>query len=332
MPFTAFEQPDTRQLLLDIFNDCHGSNIGRLFTPPNLGLWATFLNTIGLDPQQFSTVNHRLLECGFLNIAFDGSQIIIDDLIIKQQVAQAEKVDCIMIPCVRQPNLATLNALGYVCVPGFFNPQVSFDNGWRAHLKNTLSPKYFKNFLYEMNKLGDHYPTRWLTLNEFIADTPTFEQAMTIYAQNAKNFNHPALHYTKAVLERINETHCAEHFHIALTYTSNSLVKVVVHIIDKSAGAIAALVHGIDYDKVQFNHNLYKQVYYDTYQYMDKNNFNIFDMGRGYVDIKQKLGANRVDPLFTYLKPLNESTSLYVNAVQQHSQRVFNHLLPGIKN
>ena len=323
MQTSLLEQRGTRRTLLDIFNDCHGSSDDRTFTIPSLGLWATFLTKLGLDPRQFSSIRHRLVECSFLNVAFNGEEIILEELMNQQQFPKVAGVSCFMIPCVRQPDLPTLKELGYVCIPGFFDSLASFEDDWHEHFKSTLSPRLYQRFMNEINRLGDLYHTQWLTLNEFIADNKTFDKAMEIYLNNTKKFDYPAIHYSKEVLERISESYCSEYFLVALTYAKNTLAKIVVCAVDESMGYIAGLVHGIDYEQVQPKHNLYKQMYYDIYQYMDKNNLKIFDMGRGYVELKKKMGANRVEPLFIYLKPLNAEATEYVQTILERAHLAF---------
>jgi hypothetical protein len=112
---TIFETPQIRHELLQIFKACNGHGEERHFTTESLGLWATFLKSIGLNPEEFQGIRHGLLECSFLNVAFDGGE----DL-KASSISPSSGIDCHMIPCVRTGDHPGLTDQGYMSIPCFF--------------------------------------------------------------------------------------------------------------------------------------------------------------------------------------------------------------------
>lgn len=312
-----FDQNSARKVLFDIFTQCHGKGDDLLFTTSELGLWASFLSRLGVTAEQYSNIKHRLIENSFLNISCDGRQIIKERLLPQCRLAeQNHNIDCLMLPCLRQANLPQLEDMGFTCIPGFSTSLAIFEQDWQNQFSSE-KPKYFKRFVKEIRCLEDHYQTQWLALKDFVSQGKVFEQAIDIYMENTSRFDNPAIHYSNEVLEAIAKSECRDFFKIALTKVNDRLVKMVVCAVDVKTRYIAALVHGIDYNSVLApTHNLYKHIYYDVYQYMAKHQLRCFDMGRGYAEAKQKLGANKEVPLFVYLKPLNTNAEKYVKTIK----------------
>jgi hypothetical protein len=320
MPSLRFERRETRHALLQIFTDCLGEPAQGYFTSESLGLWGTFLSTIGLDPRAHASLRHTLLECGFLNVAFDGDDIDERALVAREEAARAGGTDCLMVPCVRTPDCRPLLEHGYVPTRTFFSCRATLRGGWEDHVRHFCKPRTYLNLQRQMRVLAPHYRTEWVTMGELVRDRELFDRACTIYLGNARKFTHPAIHFSREVMLALADGPYASDFWVALTHGAAGLVKIVVCFIDPSTRYIAFLVQGIDYDAVPTQHNLYNHIYVSIYEHMRERQLDVFDMGRGFVEQKVRLGCNAIDSLHTYLKPLNDGARSYVASIRRHAK------------
>lgn len=304
------ETSDARHIALNIFEQ----HVGKpYFTTENLGLWATFLSTLEIEPSDFSHINHRLLECSFLNISFDTSDIDWVGFDKREQIASIN-TDCLMIPCARTTNDAQLIERGYFCLSGFFNSRAEFDSDWHTYLRQQCGSKRYLGLMREMRRLSC-YQSRWMSLRELVAEPAVFNQVVEIYLNNASKFTYPAIHFNRNVLLALADSPLASGFRVCITLADKSVVGMMFCVVDQRAGYIAFPVHGVKYEAVPPEHNLYKLNYVHAYEFMADNGLHNFDMARGFVDVKKRLGANRVIPLSTYLKPLTQDGIQYVKTL-----------------
>lgn len=308
----SFETRTTRETLLDIFTDVIGHGPHRTFSVNNLGLWASFLDSAGIAPAEFVEIRHRLAGVGFLNVAIDGHDLDLDALGRQEREAAVVGAHCMMVPCLRDGAVADLIERGYVAIPGMFDCRAHLATDWDTHLRHTLSRHQRREFKRKIRRLGDDYRTDWCTVGDLVDDVAVLAEVSRIYDTTCRKFEFPAVHFPRAVLERISHSGLAHSFRVALTFRGASLVRLVVCFVDERAGYVAGLVHGIDRTRVPDNHNLYCHLYYEVYRFMARHGLSTFDMGRGYVGLKLEMGANVVEPLFAYLKPLDEEARVYV--------------------
>lgn len=305
------ETSAARHIALNIFE----RHIGEpYFTTENLGLWATFLSTLEIEPSDYSHIKHMLLECSFLNISFDTSGIDWCEFDQKEQIASSN-ADCLMIPCARTANDAKLLERGYVCLPGFFNSRSELNGDWQSYLRQQCGPKRYLGLMREMRRLSC-YQSKWVSLQELVAEPALFDQVVEIYMNNASKFIYPAIHFNRHVLLALADSPLASGFRVCITLADDLVVGMMLCVVDKKADYIAFPVHGVKYEAVPPEHNLYKLNYVHAYEYLAANGLHNFDMARGFVDIKKRLGANRVIPLSTYLKPLTQGGIQYVKTLR----------------
>jgi hypothetical protein len=322
MSSPRFEHRQTRQALLQTFARCLGEPDRGHFTTESLGLWATYLSAIGLDPRAHASIRHVLLECGFLNVAFDGTDIDARELVAREAVARASGADCLMVPCVRTSDCRPLLEQGYVPVQTFFDCRATIRGPWEDHVRRVCKPRAYLNLQRQMRLLAPHYRTEWVTLGELVRDRELFDRACAIYLGNARKFAHPAIHFSREVMLALADGPYASDFWVALTHGAAGLVKLVVCFIDPGTRYLAFLVQGIDYDAVPTEHNLYNHIYVSIYELMHERGLEVFDMGRGFVEQKVRLGCNVVEPLHTYLKPLGDGARAYVARIRSHAERL----------
>lgn len=315
-----FEHGETRRHLLQTFARCLGEPGRGTFTTESLGLWAAFMAAIGLDPRAHASIRHALVECGFLNVAFDGTDIDERELVAREAAARAGGADCLMVPCVRTPDCRPLLEHGYVPVRTFFDCRATIRGRWEDHVRRVCKPRGYLNLRRQMRLLEPHYRTEWMTLGELVRDRALFDRACTIYLKNARKFAHPAIHFSREVMLALADGPYARDFSVALTHGDAGLVKLVVCFIDPGARYLAFLVQGIDHDAVPPEHNLYNHIYVSIYELMRERGLDVFDMGRGFVEQKLRLGCNVVDPLHTYLKPLHDGARAYVARIRGHAE------------
>jgi hypothetical protein len=315
-----FERRETYDALRQIFTRCLGEPERGYFTTESLGLWAAFMSAIGLDPRAHASIRHALLECGFLNVAFDGDDIDERELVAQEEAARAGGADCLMVPCVRTSDCRPLLEHGYAPTRTFFNCRATIRGRWEDHVRQLCKPRTYLNLRRQMRVLAPHYRTEWVTLGELVRDRELFDRACTIYLKNARKFAHPAIHFSREVMLALAHGPYSRDFWVALTHGAAGLVKLVVCFIDPSARYVAFLVQGIDYDAVPTKHNLYNHIYVSIYELMRERQLDVFDMGRGFVEQKVRLGCNAIDPLHTYLKPLNDGARKYVARIRSHAQ------------
>ncbi|WP_157368693.1 hypothetical protein [Algicola sagamiensis] len=312
-----FESEFVRHNLLSIFSSCHGDK--GTFSTNNLGLWGVFLKNIQVDHHRFKHIQHTLLECSFLNVSCELNQA--DSLLssIRYDESVHSSGDCIMVPCLRESDNQCLLQQGFVCIPSFFSCKSYLTEGWESKLQQSMSKKHFKDFKREIRRVEEVYETKWINLKELIHEQELFKRSCDIYMQNAAKFESSAIHYSQDVLEMISKTSFSENYYFALTFKGAELVKTLLCFIDHSEKYIAALVHGIDYQIPREGRNLYNHIYQSVYKYMEENGLSIFDMGRGFVEHKHRMGADIIEPLYTYIQPISEEAYDYVDTLASAS-------------
>jgi hypothetical protein len=225
-----------------------------------------------------------------------------------------------MVPCVRTPDCQALLEQGYVPVRTFFDCRATLRGRWEDHVRHFCKPRAYLNLQRQMRGLEPHYRTEWIPLGELVRDRELFDRACTIYLKNARKFPHPAIHFSREVMLALADGPYSSDFCIALTHGTAGLVKIVVCFIDPGARYLAFLVQGIDYDAVPTEHNLYNHIYVSIYELMREKQLDVFDMGRGFLEQKVRLGCNTIYPLHTYLKPLNDVARAYVARLRSHAE------------
>jgi hypothetical protein len=185
-----------------------------------------------------------------------------------------------------------------------------------------MGPRRRRRFMREMREIESCTEMRWLTLEEMMKDQALLAQYSHIYTSNLDKFNYPATHYSRDVLTQISQSRLADYFHIGLTFYRKHLVRVIVCFVEWESKYLAGLVHGIDYQQpITNDYNFYNHIYASVYKFMDENGLKVFDMGRGYVEHKLRMGATKVELLHTYLKP-SEKAKAYAETLQRHTRGI----------
>mmetsp|Transcript_6005 Transcript_6005/g.13338 ORF Transcript_6005/g.13338 Transcript_6005/m.13338 type:complete len:352 (-) Transcript_6005:429-1484(-) len=323
---TLFESEYVRNDLLQAFAKNIGMSTPPRFTTNNLGLWATFLSRIGINPKMYSSIKHCLLECSFLNTAFDFYNT--DRLLIHEKQAKSHSYDCVMIPCTRNGKNEFLISQGYRAVPSFFHcySKLEDSHNWREHIKENMIGQKYKTLIKPMDSIDSLYTTKWITIQEFVCNTPLLKNAMAIYVSNAQKFEYPAIHYNEDLLRYIASSSYGQNFYVGLTFRENTLYIVMIGFMDRASSYFSFLVMGINYncDKMISNHNLYKYAVFLNYKFIEEHNLKLLDLGRGFVEQKMAFGINNVDLLYTYLKPLTQAAEDYVSHIVIKSKSIIN--------
>ncbi|MBD0391923.1 hypothetical protein IC220_05700 [Wolbachia endosymbiont of Pentalonia nigronervosa] len=316
----VFEDYKTRKYLLDTFSKYFGVNNMPYTNIPNMGLWATYMSKIGINPNLYAPLRHALIECSFFNIAFDGKDIDYKELINQEQQAIASNIDCLMIPCIRENNIASLLNKGYIPIPSFFNSIVKLSCEWQVHLKNSLSSRSCRDTMNEIREIEQNYVTEWIPLKDIVRNKSILTKIVGLYIQHAQKFDYPAIMYTQEILEHLENSIYSQYFYICLIYLEKHLVYMSLSFVDFKSSYFAFLVVGINRLIVPHNHNLYKYGYIANYKFMQEQGLTIMDMTRGFVKEKIRMGANKIDLLYTYLKPLTSEAKLYVSHLKKKSE------------
>ncbi|VVC27475.1 Cro/C1-type helix-turn-helix domain,Lambda repressor-like, DNA-binding domain, partial [Cinara cedri] len=195
---------------------------------PNMGLWATYMSKIGINPNLYAPLRHALIECSFFNIAFDGKDIDYKELINQEQQAIASNIDCLMIPCIRENNIASLLNKGYIPIPSFFNSIVKLSCEWQVHLKNSLSSRSCRDTMNEIREIEQNYVTEWIPLKDIVRNKSILTKIVGLYIQHAQKFDYPAIMYTQEILEHLeNSIYSQGSSEVVTAKNANELYKVV---------------------------------------------------------------------------------------------------------
>lgn len=225
---------------------------------------------------------------------------------LHQYFAQAQSADWLLIPSV-EPGLGrgrTDAAEAIIRIP-FMDAAFLDTRGDLARaLRGAVGRDRYKDILRLTRKAESACQTRIVQLSN---SSPVQREAFAgLHALNAGKYGHPVNHYTLPVLDALASSGEAANYYLKIAYDKRSGAPLQASLshADPLRGIFTQLVQGQDRARVPPGLNLYLSDYYQLYEFAESLGFTCHGLGRGAIEQKQRLGANRIMLLENWLLPV----------------------------
>lgn len=219
----------------------------------------------------------------------------------------SQSADALLIPVVRNvEDSSVLFAAGFYAFPWFHECVYEVQKTIEDDLLLQVGKSQLKDMLRLKRKAESCYELQILGHEDLKANPHLIFEIDKILGKNVSKYRHVANPYGASTLQWLLETPFAERLKICLRRDKESgdFVQASVSFVDMPSQQMLQLVQGIDHRHVRTGHNLYIAETLQLYQWGIDHGIRFFNLGRGALIMKNRLGANRVYTLVNFILPL----------------------------
>lgn len=239
-----------------------------------------------------------------------GASPVPDEASVEQWLKQAECSDWLLIPSIeptgKNSAQVTSSHFDVIKVPFFEAAFFDATGNVEVSLRDTIGRARYKEMVRLTKKAELACEIRMTRLSDLANDDPMLHAFVDLQAINVRQYNHTVNLYSYDALLALVKSNDASHYFLKISYDKHSGVPLQASLsfTDPVRGIFTQLVQGQDRDKIPNGLNLYLSDYYQWYLFAESLGFSCHCLGRGSIDIKKKLGANRIERLDNWLIPI----------------------------
>ena len=210
--------------------------------------------------------------------------------------AEARQVEQVLVPIVRNcEDAGALAARGFESLPWFVEAVYERKRGLDADLREQKSRKHV-NALFKVVRFAEQeYDFEIHRHADLVARPALVAEAAVLHQRNIEKYRHAQNNYDVSILQQILGCALGRHLLIAIRRDreTGDAVQAFINFVDEGRGEFFLCVQGIDAAAVRPGHNLYAAGFYQLMRWAEERGIGVFSLGRGNVEQKRLLGANR---------------------------------------
>ncbi|MCF7532214.1 hypothetical protein [Pseudomonas petrae] len=173
----------------------------------------------------------------------------------------------------------------------------------------TMGRKSYKEMVRLTRRAEEFCHTEVYRLSELPEDSNVLKAFSTLQSFNVEKYQHVRNLYSLEAMQALARSTEGSKYYIKMNYEKVSNVPVYgsLSYADERCNVFSQLVQGQNRSHVPQGINLYVSDYYQLYRVADELGYKISCLGRGAIDIKKRMGSNRVVDLENWLIPIRTS-------------------------
>ncbi|KEZ71093.1 hypothetical protein AAY86_07130 [Pseudomonas amygdali pv. tabaci str. ATCC 11528] len=241
-----------------------------------------------------------------------------DPPFLKQLIRQAHTADWLLVPSLKKTDhsLRQQYKTDIIVVPFMQVAYLHVDGELDACLLTAMGRKAYKEMVRLTRRTEELCHTRLYRLDELVENNQVLEAFSTLQSLNVDKYQHVRNLYALETLQALARSTEGPKYYIKMNYEKLNNVAVYgsLSYADQQQGVFSQLVQGQDRSQVPPGLNLYVSDYYQLYKVADELGFKTSCLGRSAIDIKKRMGANRVVDLDNWLIPVRTNRQKQMHA------------------
>ncbi|WP_024678410.1 hypothetical protein [Pseudomonas syringae] len=228
--------------------------------------------------------------------------------LLRQLIDQAHTADWLLVPSLEktQSSLRQQYETEIITVPFMQVAYLDIEGNLDDCLLSVMGRKSYKEMVRLTRRTEEFCHTQVYRLDELAEDSDVLSAFSTLQSLNVDKYQHVRNLYPLEAMQALARSAEGSKYYIKMNYEKLSRVAIYgsLSYADQHAGMFSQLVQGQDRSQVPPGLNLYVSDYYQLYRVADDLGFKMSCLGRGAIDIKKRMGANRVVDLENWLIPV----------------------------
>ena len=239
--------------------------------------------------------------------------------------AHERHVDQVLVPIVRNcDETGALVARGFQSLPWFVEAVYERKRGLDADLREQKSRKHVNALSKTVRFAEQEYDFEIHRHDDLVARPALITEAAELHQRNIEKYGHAQNNYSVSILQQILRCALGRHLLVAIRRDRETgrAVQAFINYIDEERGEFFLCVQGIDAAAVRPGHNLYTAGFYQLMRWADDRGIGVFSMGRGNVEQKRLLGANRFHLQRNWMWCRSAASSALIAALRAQTSRM----------
>jgi hypothetical protein len=201
-----------------------------------------------------------------------------------------------LVPTVpEEAETSALHEAGFCPLPAFVESTFEWEGELDDSLRAVVGSDQLRRIRRHVRRAAERYPLRFYSADEIGAQPDLIPTFAHLHGLNLKQHGLSGNFFSASVLRALLASTLRPHFAAGLRVGARDglPVQVLLLLTDRSEAALYGLVQGIDHERVAHDVNLFVASCYALYRHAAGLGLRRVRMGRGGVEEKRRLGANR---------------------------------------
>lgn len=227
---------------------------------------------------------------------------------LNELTQEAQAADWLLVPSLEKSTGSLLQKYEQEIIPVNFMEvaYLQVEGTLDECLLTSMGRKHYKEMMRLTRRAEDLCHTQIYRLGELAENSEVLAAFSLLQSLNVDKYQHVKNLYSLEALQTLARSTEGSKYYIKINYdkTTHAPVYSSLSYADEHRGVFSQLVQGQDRSLVPAGLNLYVSDYYQLYKVADSLGFKINCLGRGAIEIKKRMGANRVVDLENWLIPI----------------------------
>lgn len=221
---------------------------------------------------------------------------------------EAQTADWLLVPSMEKStdSIRQQYELEIIPVPFMQVAYLQVEGTLDECLLTSMGRKHYKEMMRLTRRAEDLCHTQVYRLGELSENSEVLVAFSLLQSFNVDKYQHVKNLYSLEAMQALARSTEGSKYYIKMNYdkTTHAPVYGSLSYADEQRGVFSQLVQGQDRSQVPAGLNLYVSDYYQLYKVAESLGFKNNCLGRGAIDIKIRMGANRVVDLESWLIPI----------------------------